>query len=266
MIQLPKDSGRTAYGWGLIMLYEVYFQSFAQAMAALAPDPMLASLLFSLLFSFVIVFSGVAQPAALMPSFWRPWMFPLSPFTHLIEGMLGDIYLDKPIRCSDVEFNVVVPPTGQTCDRYMSGFSSRLDQPAHGTGYYEVMRDADGSERCAFCQYRTGEDFMATVGTNNFSFSPSHRFRVIGIVIAFTVFNVFLTYGLFYIARIHRWHKQKVVPPAVHGNEDEQPVGSPQTQADIETKLAAKAGEMTFGPQLPVTGGANAAITARSQP
>ncbi|PWN32591.1 uncharacterized protein FA14DRAFT_161962 [Meira miltonrushii] len=253
MIDLPKGSASTAYGWGIIMLYEIYFQTFASAMAALAPDPMLASLLFSLLFSFVIVFSGVAQPAALMPAFWRYWMFPLSPFTHLIEGMLGDIYKDKPIRCSPVELNLINPPAGQTCDQYLSGFSSRLDQAPRGSGYYEVLPGANGSEQCGYCQYRFGEDFLATVGTKSFSFKSADRFRVIGIVFAYIAFNIALAYGLFYLARIHKWKKQTVKA---------QPSAS-VSKADDETKIIASAGMATFGPQIPATG-ANAAAHANA--
>lgn len=265
MIDLPKSSERTAYGWGIIMLYEVYFQTFASAMAALAPDPMLASLLFSLLFSFVIVFSGVAQPASLMPGFWREWMFPLSPFTHLIEGMLGDIYKDKPIRCAPVELNLINPPTGQTCDQYLSGFSSRLDQAPRGSGYYEVLQGPNGSEQCGYCQYRFGEDFLATVGTRAFSFSSSHRFRVIGIVFAYIAFNIALAYGLFYLARIHKWKKQTVKgQPVISATKEEaEEKDAPVSKMDDEIKTIAHSGLVNFGPQIPATG-RNAAANANA--
>ena len=59
-----------------------------------------------------------------------------------------------------------------------SGKSSRLDQEPRGSGYYEILTNPNGSEQCGYCQYRFGEDFLATVGTKSFSFSSSDRFRV----------------------------------------------------------------------------------------
>ena len=67
------------------ILFQSYYQFFAQAIAAISPNAMIASILFSTLFSFVIVFCGVVQPPPLLPDFWKNFTFPLSPFKYIIE-------------------------------------------------------------------------------------------------------------------------------------------------------------------------------------
>ena len=54
--------------------FETYWSTFAQAIAAISPNAQIASVLFSGLFAFVIVFNGVLQPPAQLPGFWRSWM------------------------------------------------------------------------------------------------------------------------------------------------------------------------------------------------
>lgn len=82
----------------------------------------------------------------------------LSPFTYLVEGMMGNILASSPIRCDPQEFSLIQPPAGQSCDQYLGGFSTNLTNPnPTGAGYYEQLQDGS----CAYCQYREGEDFLA---------------------------------------------------------------------------------------------------------
>lgn len=84
---------RGFYMWLALMFFSVYWHTFATACAGIAPNAQLASVLFSVFFSFVIVFCGVVQPVSracercsahlartdlfspfqppLMPAFWR---------------------------------------------------------------------------------------------------------------------------------------------------------------------------------------------------
>jgi ABC-type multidrug transport system permease subunit len=63
--------------------------SFGQAIAAFAPNELLASLLVPLFFLFVVSFCGVVVPPQQLLTFWRSWMWRLTPFTYLLEAMLG---------------------------------------------------------------------------------------------------------------------------------------------------------------------------------
>lgn len=86
----------------------------------MAPEPDIAALLFSLLFSFVIIFNGVMQPYSQL-GFWK-WMYHLSPYTYAIEGLLGQAIAGQDIVCLERELAVVEPPNGRSCGEYMQRF------------------------------------------------------------------------------------------------------------------------------------------------
>ncbi|SNX85670.1 probable SNQ2 - ABC transporter involved in multidrug resistance [Melanopsichium pennsylvanicum] len=194
MTSFPYGS-TAALVWGYYMLFQIYFQTFAAAIAAMSPNPMIASILFSTFFSFVIVFCGVVQPPPQLPYFWRVWMFPLSPFTYFVEGMLGAVLNNRPVRCATKELNTIVPPSGQTCQQYLSNFVNSLSGPDLGTGYYE-----DGANgTCNYCQYRVGNDYLRGIKLN-----ASYRYRDLGIICAYIAFNIMLCFALFYFFRIFK--------------------------------------------------------------
>ncbi|KAF8816092.1 hypothetical protein BYT27DRAFT_7248614 [Phlegmacium glaucopus] len=64
--------------------FPIYYTTIALAVASMSPTAEIASLMFSLLFS-----NGVLQPFRLL-GWWR-WMYRLSPFTYLIEALLGQV-------------------------------------------------------------------------------------------------------------------------------------------------------------------------------
>lgn len=195
MAQFPTDSKTSALVWGFYMLFQIYYQTFAAAIAAMSPNPMIASILFSTFFSFVIIFCGVVQPPPQLPYFWRVWMFPLSPFTYLIEGMLGAVLNDQPVRCAPNEYNAITPPPGQSCAQYLANFVTDLQGPNLGTGYY--IEGSDGT--CDYCQFRVGNDYLRSINMN-----AAYRFRDLGIICAYIAFNILLCFALFYFFRIFK--------------------------------------------------------------
>ncbi|KAK0566531.1 ATP-binding cassette transporter snq2 [Tilletia horrida] len=199
MIQFPAGS-RAALNWGLIQIFSLYWSTFATALAVISPNPLLASVLFSTFFSFVIIFCGVVQPPPQLPYFWRVWMFPLSPFSWLVESLVGNAVTGIPVRCTAQEYNVLRPPPGQTCDAYLSAFSTSLQTLESGgqvtaidSGYFTTLPDGT----CGYCQFRDGDQFLSSV-----SLDAAFRFRDIGILFAYVGFNVLLAYALFFFFRI----------------------------------------------------------------
>lgn len=163
----------------LVILFELYYVGFGQAIAALAPNELLASLLVPLFFLFVVSFCGVVVPPAQLPYFWRSWMYWLSPFHYLLEAFLGAAIHDQPVVCSENEFARFPAPGGQTCDSYVQPF---IEQAG---GY--VQTGADGL--CEFCQYANGDEFGAS-----FSVYYSNIWRDFGIFCAFIGFNFVAVY------------------------------------------------------------------------
>ncbi|KIJ14545.1 hypothetical protein PAXINDRAFT_169702, partial [Paxillus involutus ATCC 200175] len=108
------ETSRVGYTYFLYaIVVPLYYTTHGQAVASMAPSAIIASLLLSALFSFVITFNGVLQPFAQL-GWWR-WMYRVSPFTYLIEGLLGQAIGHQPINCSSTELVTVQPPSGMTC-------------------------------------------------------------------------------------------------------------------------------------------------------
>lgn len=134
---------RAIYSWFTYAIaFELYWQTFAQAVAAMSPNSMIASIIFSFLFSFVIVFNGVLQPPALLPYFWRSWMFPLTPFRYLVGGLLANSIGRIPFTCTDEEVVYVTPPAGTaSCQDYLGQYVQAA------TGFL-TNPDAGGGAQC----------------------------------------------------------------------------------------------------------------------
>lgn len=101
----------------------------------------------------------------------------LSPYTYLVEGLLGQAIGRQEIACSAVEFVFLNPPSGQTCGQYMEPFIS------FAGGY---LTNADASSACQFCSVRSSDKFLAA----SFNIFYDNRWRDFGILMAFVLFNV----------------------------------------------------------------------------
>ncbi|KAF8069062.1 pleiotropic drug resistance ABC transporter [Lyophyllum atratum] len=182
------DSSRAGYTYLMLgIIYPLYYTTIGQAVAAMAPNAEIAALLFSALFSFVIMFNGVLQPFSQLG--WWQWMYRLSPFTYLVEGLLGQAIGRQDLRCSPIEFVTLSPPSGQTCGQYLNAFIS-------GAGGY--LTNPDASSECNFCSVSSSDQFLARA----FNIFYDHRWRDIGFMCAFIVFNIVCTYLLTYLFRI----------------------------------------------------------------
>lgn len=99
--------------------------------------------------------SGVLQPPDLMPHFWGAWMPHLATFTYIVDSLLSTaIGGGKEIVCRSSEFAIVQPTSG-TCQEFLGPFIEAT------TGY---VNNPDATSDCQYCQYRTGDEYLATVG------------------------------------------------------------------------------------------------------
>ncbi len=163
----------------LVLLFELYYVSFGQFIAAFAPNELLASLLVPLFFLFVVSFCGVVVPPAQIPAFWRDWMYWASPFHYLLEAFLAAAIHNQPVNCKQGEFARFSAPPGQTCQSYVRGYIQEAG------GYVQVASDG----LCEFCQYATGDEFG-----RGFSVYYSHIWRNFGIFCIFIGFNYFVVF------------------------------------------------------------------------
>lgn len=182
------DSSRAGYTYLMYgVVFPLYYTTIGQAVASVSPTAEIAAILFSLLFTFVIVFNGVLQPFRVLG--WWQWMHRLSPFSYLIEGILGQAIGRQQVNCSPIEFVNITPPSGQSCGQYMTPFISRVG------GY---LTNPNATSSCQFCTVRTTDELIGT----NFDIFYNHRWRNLGFMMVYITFNVFCVFALTYLFRI----------------------------------------------------------------
>lgn len=211
-VGFPKDSFTAGYTYAMVILFELFYIGFGQAIASFAANELLASILVPLFFLFVVSFCGVVVPFAGLPYFWRSWMYYVTPFRYLLSGFLGVILHNVPVKCDPVEFARFSPPSGQSCENYTEAFVKQVG------GY--VQTGSDGL--CEFCQYASGDQFAA--GFNVFYHEKWMNFGVFWAYIGFNFFVVFFASWLWLggwktVARLFNGKEKKQKKVAREKNE-----------------------------------------------
>lgn len=224
----------------IFILFQLYFSTFGQAIAAMAPNEETAATLTTLLFTFVILFNGVLQPLSQLVGFWH-FMYHLSPFTYLISGMMSNVAHNLKITCAPQELNIFSPPPDfdGTCQDYAGPFVQQA------IGY---IVNPEATSDCEYCRFSVGDDYLMTV-----NMSWSHRWRNAGFLWAYIVFNIAAVFFFFYLTRVATWklsipsflRRQKKAKVA-HEGEDRIKYGETARGAAIEPVPA----EIGAGPAI----------------
>ncbi|EGF98878.1 uncharacterized protein MELLADRAFT_40565, partial [Melampsora larici-populina 98AG31] len=173
------SSTRAGYAFLMIVLMEVFAVTLGQAIAALSPSMFISNQVNAPVVVFLSLFCGVTVPQPAMPKFWRQWMYNLDPYTRIMAGLVVNELRDLRITCAPEEFARIQPPSGQTCQQWLSAF-------VNSSGGY--LENPDATSNCDYCQYRVGDEFYSTL-----NYSYSHRWRDLGILVGFCVFNSVVT-------------------------------------------------------------------------
>lgn len=88
------------------------------------------------------------------------------------------------VECSDRDLVKFSPPSGQTCGEYMANYLNN-----GGPGY---IVDENATDMCGYCNYKSGPEYYGTI----YQWDAANKWRDLGIIFAFFVFNVFLFIGL----------------------------------------------------------------------
>ncbi|KAG9127447.1 hypothetical protein FRC07_013764 [Ceratobasidium sp. 392] len=170
---------RAGYQFFMFLVTEVFAVTLGQMLASLTPTIFIASLLNPFILVTFSLFCGVMIPKDSLPKFWRVWMYQLDPFTRMIAGMVSTELHGLKITCKPLEFATFQPPSGETCVQWAGDFVNA------SVGYLD---NPDSTSDCRYCPYSYGDDFYAPLGI-----SFDDRWRDLGIMIAFTVFNTLVT-------------------------------------------------------------------------
>jgi len=104
-------------------------------------------------------------------------MYRVSPFTYLLEALIGYGLGRQEVHCSPVEFLTINPPAGQTCGDYLGPYMSSRG------GY---LQDLNATTACQLCSARTTDDMLGGV----YNLFYENHWRDFGVVMVFVVFNV----------------------------------------------------------------------------
>ncbi|KAG1471509.1 hypothetical protein G6F56_002082 [Rhizopus delemar] len=159
--------------------------------AAIAELPTMAAVLNPLALTILILFCGMLQFPKNLPKFWSSWMYWVDPFHYYVEGLIVNELADFKITCTEEDLLRFTPPPGQTCQEYTQNFFSS------GAPGYISNPNATQPEQCGYCTYQSGTEFYET----NMGWSAANKWRDLGILIAFFIFNILLFLVLVYFKR-----------------------------------------------------------------
>lgn len=134
------------------------------------------------------LFNGVVQPYNQISVFWRYWMYYVNPYTYWIGGVLAATLDGAPIECSVEEVARFDIPPGQTCLSYARAFADRAP------GY---VINPSATANCGYCPLSSGNEYLEALNIR-----PDHKWRNMGIFLAFCVSNWALVYFFIYTVRI----------------------------------------------------------------
>ncbi|KAI9277795.1 ABC-2 type transporter-domain-containing protein [Sporodiniella umbellata] len=159
--------------------------------AAIAELPTMAAVLNPLALTILILFCGMLQFPKNLPKFWSSWMYWVDPFHYYVEGLIVNELSGFEITCTDEDLLRFTPPPGQTCAAYTERFFS------FGSPGYIVNPSATQPEQCGYCAYKSGTEFYEL----NMEWNAANKWRDLGVLIAFFIFNILLFLVLVYFKR-----------------------------------------------------------------
>ncbi|GAA6042344.1 hypothetical protein JCM8097_003859 [Rhodosporidiobolus ruineniae] len=175
-IGFQTDSDRAGYAYLMILLLIVYSITLGQVLAAISPNEYVGEMAVPPLLVVFTLFCGVTIPPNQLMKFWRSWLYWLNPFTYVVEGTMTNEMHGLQVECTANELRTFTPPIGQTCLDWVGPYLGAA------TGY---LVDPNATSDCQYCQYANGDEYAAS-----YDWSFGHRWRNIGIFIAYVVFNV----------------------------------------------------------------------------
>ncbi|KAL8941518.1 MAG: hypothetical protein Q9216_002200 [Gyalolechia sp. 2 TL-2023] len=183
----------------LVLAFMLFASTFTDMVVAGMESSETAGNVGQLLFSLTLIFCGVLAGPGTLPGFWI-FMYRVSPFTYLINGMLATGLANTQVTCADIEYAIFNPRNGETCQEYMEAYINRMG------GY---VLDPNATSQCQFCTARDTNVYLEQLSSQY-----DTRWRNFGIMWAFIIFNIAAALFLYWLARVPRKQKVQESPPA----------------------------------------------------
>ncbi|KAK5441492.1 Multidrug resistance protein [Exophiala xenobiotica] len=207
-----------------ILEFLLFTSTFAHMAIAGIADAETGGNIAQLAFSLTLVFCGVLVGPKALPGFWI-FMYRVSPFTYLIDGMLSTAVAHTTVTCASNEYLHFTPPSGQTCAQYMASY---ID----ATGGY--LENPDSTGNCSYCSIGDTDTFLAAVSAH-----PQYMWRNWGIMWAFIFFNIAGAVALYWLVR---------VPKKKRGDKGKKEVGGTSADATREGSVVEKPAQVDGTP------------------
>lgn len=186
-IESDAVTERSATMFFLIWIFLMFSSTFSSMIIAGVEQAETGGNIAQLLFSMSLVFCGVLVSPGDMPGFWT-FMYRVSPFTYYVSAVLSTGVSGTDVVCSSIEILKIKAPSGQTCAEYlgdyMKDFGGRALNP-----YDNGM--------CEFCPVRDSDTFLSAL-----DIKFEDRWRNIGLLFVFIIFNIFAAISLYWLARV----------------------------------------------------------------
>ncbi|EED13444.1 ABC transporter, putative [Talaromyces stipitatus ATCC 10500] len=191
----PTDAvtERSGLMFCLIWVFMLFTSTFAHMVIAGIENAETGGNIATMLFSLCLIFCGVLATPQAMPGFWI-FMYRVSPFTYLVQGMLSTGLSGTHVQCSSVEYLTFDPAPGfSTCIDYMKDY---IDLAG---GY---LLDNNATSHCQYCTIGETDTFLASV---NAFFSQA--WRNFGLMWVYIGFNIVAAVGIYWWARVPKGKK-----------------------------------------------------------
>ncbi|KAL7951579.1 ABC-2 type transporter domain-containing protein [Trichoderma barbatum] len=148
----------------------------------------------NLMFTLCLIFCGVLATSDSLPRFWI-FMYRVSPFSYLVNGMLSVGVANTMVTCADNEFVRIQPPSNQTCGEYLKAFVDAT----HGN-----LTNPSATDECVYCTMSETNTYLSAVGSHY-----SERWRNFGLMWVYILFNIVAALGVYWLARVPKKQLKK---------------------------------------------------------
>ncbi|KAH9984294.1 putative ABC multidrug transporter [Xylariaceae sp. FL0662B] len=178
----------------LIWIFHLWTSTLSQAMAAGVEHSETAVQYSVLLFWLSLVFSGILVFPNALPGFWV-FVYRASPLSYLSNGIILGGLANTHITCSSKELLKIdmLPPGYDSCGDYLGPYAQS------NNGYIE---NPGAASNCSYCSIADTNSFLGGLGMNT-----QNPWENVGFMVVYVVFNILLTFVLYWAARVPRKSK-----------------------------------------------------------
>ncbi|KAL8994873.1 MAG: hypothetical protein Q9169_005271 [Polycauliona sp. 2 TL-2023] len=183
----PESSVRAVLMFLYVWSFCLFTSTFSHMMVAGIEDTGTAVNIAQLFYLLSLIFCGVLIRPDMLPGFWS-FMNRVSPLTYLLGGMTAVGLSGLELTCGTDEIMKISVPKGQICGPFLETYVKRMGGK---------LLNPEGDNMCNVCPLAVSDDALGLLG-----FAASHRWRDLGLTLAYVVFNIAVAFASYWLMRI----------------------------------------------------------------